>query len=98
MSDLADCLHPEHGAVLVNLHRGEVPSVFRQLALKLQGRVWKDPFVTPVAEVYRCATHTPPPPPILAKGLCCFIPSKHVNLAAGVPRRWRNICQFIDDG
>jgi len=63
MRDLADCLHPSHGAVLVNLHRGEVPSIFMQLALKVQGRVWFDPFVTPVAEVYR--SYPPPllPPP-----------------------------------
>jgi hypothetical protein len=53
MTDLAECLHPGHGVAIVNLHRGEVPNVWQQIALKLSGRVWMDPFVTPVAEVYR---------------------------------------------
>ena len=63
MADLASSLHREHGVAVVNLHRGGLPGIWKQLMLKLSGEVWMDPFVTPVAQVYRyfsplqCSTH-----------------------------------------
>ena len=53
MTDLAASLHPSHGAAIVNLHRGGLPSIWRQLRMKFSGEIWMDPFVTPVAEVYK---------------------------------------------
>ena len=53
LSVLAAALHPEHGAALLNVHRGETPPLWKQVMLKLSGMQWLDPFVTPIAEVYR---------------------------------------------
>lgn len=77
MMDLNSSLHPQHGIVMVNLHRGGFPGLWKQLQLKLSGQVWLDPFVTPTAKVYRLAPSTlktpcpaPFPLPILANNVC----------------------------
>lgn len=53
MADLASSLHANYGVAIVNLHRGGLPSLWKQLKMKLTGQVWMDPFVTPVAQVYK---------------------------------------------
>lgn len=46
-------LNPEHGVVMVNVHRGDLPPIWKQLQLKLLGERWMDPLVMPVAKAYR---------------------------------------------
>lgn len=53
LSSLGAALHPQHGVVCVNVHSGEQPSSWKKLALWLAGSQWLDPFVTPIAQVYR---------------------------------------------
>lgn len=42
MADLAASLHPEHGAAVVNLHRGGLPGIWKQLLMKMAGEVCLD--------------------------------------------------------
>lgn len=50
---LARALHPEHGIALLNAHRGELPPLWKQVALKITGQPWLDPIVTPMAQAYK---------------------------------------------
>ena len=53
LDDLAESLHPEHGVVILNLHRGDLPPLWKQVLLKLSGKSWIDPRIEPVAETYK---------------------------------------------